>query len=209
MRSDDWIPLLTKDPHQGRIVAYWRFGTVLAWDGLNGTNQIQVGGTVLEDLPSLAGTGALLLAPGDTVIIAVANTTMTILGAVRDGPNFQFPILGNPMSLGYGIVDQWPTCTSATYVEMFYSFPEVISPNALVYVSTSIGASTTAQFRVLVDGVQVDESSVFVAGSGQYNPTIPWPSTVKAGDTPRVSVEAKRISGTSNVSASALGVFAS
>jgi hypothetical protein len=212
-RSDDTGQLLAAahaaERAGNKLTASLRFGTVIAWDGLNGTNQIQVGTEVFEDLDSLAGQGALLLAPGDKVLIAVWQNTYTVLGSVRTGFNFQFPILGNPMALGYGIISQWPSCTSASYVEMFYAMPEAISPNFLVWVGTSVGASTTAQFRTLIDGVQVDESSVFVTGNGQYEPTIPWPANVVAGQSPRVSVQAKRISGTGLVAASALGVFPS
>lgn len=216
MKSTDTAKLLS-GAHRaaaasaGKVVAYWRFGRVIAWDPFFGTNQIDVGGTVMENLPSLAGTGALFLNPGDTVIVAVAGTSFMVLGAVRSGENFQFPVIGVPLALGYGIISQWPTFTSSSYTQICYAgVVQPMSPGFSVWVQTSVPAGATAQFRTLVNGVQVDESTVFVAGDGQYAQSIGWPpDTTPADQLPDVSIEGKRISGSSPVSFYPFGVFAS
>lgn len=213
MKSDDNVPIAVAayklaEQNAGKVVAYWRFGTVIAWDALAGTSQIQVGNTVLENLPSLAGFGAMLLDPGDTAIIGVAGTSMTVLGSVRSGANYHFPIMGTPFGLGYGVIDQWPTFTSSTYTELCYAFPDPSTPFFRAWVGTSVPVGVTAQFRTLVDGAQVDESTVFVGGSGQYVTLTPWPAGIQPGsDAGRVSIEGKRISGTAAVSFSPVGIF--
>jgi hypothetical protein len=63
----------------------YRQGRVVAWNPLTAQNIIEVGGTELVDLPILNTTEALIIAPGDTVGLAVIGTeggarTMAILG---------------------------------------------------------------------------------------------------------------------------------
>lgn len=77
-RADDLVPLLLKQ----RENLGMRQGTVRSWDSSTGTNTVEVGGTVLEDLPVLASTGTVLLAEGDVVGLLRYKSTYFVLGRI-------------------------------------------------------------------------------------------------------------------------------
>lgn len=77
MRSDDLTPVLAPSP--GKAVTY-RQGVVVAWNQDNGANTIQVGNSLLTNLPALNTSEASLLQPGDVVGILVSGSTWAVLG---------------------------------------------------------------------------------------------------------------------------------
>jgi hypothetical protein len=78
MRSNDLIPYLGAKESSNP----WRQGVVVAWNPDTGDNAIQVGGTILEDLPFLNSTEASLLAPGDVVVLRKWGASFAIEGRI-------------------------------------------------------------------------------------------------------------------------------
>jgi hypothetical protein len=85
MRSDDLVPLLAPGP--GPAVGY-RQGVIVTWDQATAANTVQVGRTLLENLPILNTSEAAILQAGDVVGILTAGQTWGILG--------RFTIPGTP-----------------------------------------------------------------------------------------------------------------
>lgn len=77
MRSSDLVPLLV--PAAGKGVSY-RQGVVVSWDQDTAENTVQVGGSLLENLPVLNTSEASILVPGDVVGILVSGASWAILG---------------------------------------------------------------------------------------------------------------------------------
>lgn len=80
MRSDDLTPLIPRPGQQPEIG--YRQGTVIAWDAASGTNQVNVGGTVLDNLPILGGLEATSIRPGDIVGIQRVRSQFFVLGRI-------------------------------------------------------------------------------------------------------------------------------
>jgi hypothetical protein len=78
MRSSDLVPLLT-GLGGGKGVGF-RQGVVVAWDPDTAENQIQVGNTVIDNLPILNTSEASLLVPGDVVGILTSGSSWAIMG---------------------------------------------------------------------------------------------------------------------------------
>lgn len=79
-RSDDLTPLLAAQPPAG---LGYRQGVVVAWNPATAENQVDVGGTLVDNLPILNTSEALLLQPGDVVGILTAGrsaSSWAILG---------------------------------------------------------------------------------------------------------------------------------
>jgi len=76
-RSDDLSPLLAAG---GPQALGYRQGTVLAWNSVTYANQIQVGESILVNLPILTSSDAALIAVGDAVSILTFGSSWGILG---------------------------------------------------------------------------------------------------------------------------------
>ncbi|MGH3095558.1 MAG: hypothetical protein ACRDMV_06105, partial [Streptosporangiales bacterium] len=77
-RTTDLAPLLLgQKNHLGM-----RQGVVKSWDSSTGHNTVDVGGTVMDDLPVLASTGTVLLAAGDVVGLLRYRSTYFVLGRI-------------------------------------------------------------------------------------------------------------------------------
>ena len=77
-RSDDLEPLLVPDPP---AALGYRQGTVVAWDPVAPhPHQVDVGGTVVENLPLLNSADSALIVPGDTVGILTFGSSWAIIG---------------------------------------------------------------------------------------------------------------------------------
>lgn len=84
MRSDDLAPLLAAQPPEG---VGFRQGIVRSWNPLTAENTVEVGGTVLTNLPTIASSAeVLIMQPGDVVGIQVVNyggsSVMYIIGRI-------------------------------------------------------------------------------------------------------------------------------
>lgn len=78
-RMNDLAPLLR---HAGTPELGYRQGTVVAWDASAGTNQVNVGGTVLDNLPILGGLEATTIRPGDVVGLSRVRSQYFVLGRI-------------------------------------------------------------------------------------------------------------------------------
>lgn len=76
-RSDDLVPLFTRHPAPG---AGFRQGVVISWDPDTAENVVDVGGTLMVNLPCLNTSEASLLAEGDVVGVMTFGATWAILG---------------------------------------------------------------------------------------------------------------------------------
>lgn len=77
-RSSDLVPLLA-GLGGGKGVGF-RQGVVVAWNPDTAENQIQVGNTVIDNLPILNTSEASLLVPGDVVGILTSGSSWAIMG---------------------------------------------------------------------------------------------------------------------------------
>lgn len=78
MRSDNLVPLLAAE-NAGAGVGF-RQGTVVAYDQDTAANIVQVGNSLIENMPILNTSEASLLVPGDVVGILTAGGTWAIMG---------------------------------------------------------------------------------------------------------------------------------
>lgn len=78
-RSSDLVPFLTAPPPSGKGVTF-RQGVVISWDPDSAANVVQVGDSLLTNLPILNTSEASLLVPGDVVGILVSGSTWAIMG---------------------------------------------------------------------------------------------------------------------------------
>jgi hypothetical protein len=85
MRSDDLVPLLA-DPRNTALG--FRQGVIVSWNQATAQNAVQVGNSLMTDLPILNTSEAAILAPGDVVGILTGGPTWAILG--------RFTIPGTP-----------------------------------------------------------------------------------------------------------------
>lgn len=79
MRGDDLVPLLIPPPSTG---LGFRQGVVLTWNRDTAENTIQVGGSIVADVPILNTAEALLLSPGAVVSILTYGSSWFILGRI-------------------------------------------------------------------------------------------------------------------------------
>lgn len=77
-RSSDLVPLLAAE-NAGAGVGF-RQGTIVAFDNETAINLVQVGNSLLENLPILNTSEASLLTPGDVVGILTAGSSWAIMG---------------------------------------------------------------------------------------------------------------------------------
>lgn len=77
-RSSDLVPLLAAE-NAGAGVGF-RQGTIIAFDNETAVNLVQVGNSLLENLPILNTSEASLLVPGDVVGILTSGSSWAIMG---------------------------------------------------------------------------------------------------------------------------------
>lgn len=169
-RSDDLVPLLL----QARKSLAMHQGTVLSWDSSTGTNTVEVGGTVLEDLPVLASTGTVLLAAGDVVGLLRYKSTYFVLGRIGVAGEGALAIRAATVVAQEGTTsDSWGDL--ATVGPTLFDVYVGSTRRCLVFVSVEVsygdGGGGAASFHVsgasdiAPDGVQSAFSGSNAAGS--------------------------------------------
>lgn len=78
MRNNDLVPYLSG----GGETTNWRQGIIVSWNPDTGANVINVGGTLLENLPFLNSTEASLMTTGDVVTLRTWGASFAIDGRV-------------------------------------------------------------------------------------------------------------------------------
>jgi hypothetical protein len=169
--------LFTAAPAGPAQAMSYRQGVIVEFDPLTGANKINVGGTVLEDLPILNTTEALLLTPGAVVGIMVVGSTWAILGRLAiPGTPDAASALTAVRTFSDSVVTSEST-TSTTYTDLATVGPAVAdvligaSGRALVTVSCEIRSVAAA-------GSAISTGAGFmnfdIAGATTLSPLDPW-----------------------------------
>lgn len=169
----------------------FRQGRVVQWDGFSFTNLIDVGGSLMENLPlfnTLEGIGVRV---GDSVMLFRIFNTYCILGRITNPESidltkntalirdFSGNIIFAPDVLSeQGIGKPWlgipmhnalfaaPTSTtSATFEPLFRGYFFKQHPKLRMRFTANIAASTTAEARMTVNGTQVGSTVALPASS--------------------------------------------
>lgn len=191
-RSDDLVPFLTSPPPSGKGVTF-RQGVIIAWDPDTAENVVQVGDSLLENLPILNTSEASLLAPGAVVGILVSGATWAIMG------RFTFPGTPEAVSSIQSITSRIKASSdsgvgsrnSTSYGDLTGTAvgPEVTirigsSGRALVFWGAEIGQS--ANYNELVTphvGVEVSGATSIAANSeNAFNVNLRHPGTGFVGE---------------------------
>lgn len=150
LSSDDTASLFAQQP---AAALGYRQGILRAWNPLNAENTVDVGGTLIENLPILnTNNDALQLAPGDVVGIlttgASANSWM-ILGRVTMPGTPAAESLLSQVSSGIvvGVVTTQQSTASTTYVDLTTVGPSATvtiraTGKCLVILSAQMGYAT-------------------------------------------------------------------
>lgn len=156
MRTDHLAPLLTPagQPDMG-----FRQGVVLAWDPQLGTNTIDVGGTQLDNLPTLAAS-TISLAVGDVVGLIRFKSTYFIAGRIA-------PAGGGALATRSAEVPTQESTTSASYVNL-----TTAGPSVQAYIGGSRQCLVIVQASAaIVNGVA--SCAAYVTGASTIGPTKP------------------------------------
>lgn len=171
--TDDFISFLTPEPSNFG----YRQGIVVAWDGNAQTNQINVAGSVLTNLPTISMADVFNIRVGDPVAVVRYNDSYAIIGRIRRvGPGSlwthvplypQFiPLLAAGTS-GYWTVN---VGTSVSWESRTF-----ITHHTLIHVDGIWGSSSgsnTSTYEVIVDGNVVGTwtaGGLDVGNKGPYN----------------------------------------
>lgn len=139
--ATDLSELFTPSPPGPAQDVRYRQGVVVAWDPLTAENQIDVGGTTLENLPILNTSEALLLAAGDVV---------GLMAAYSEGGAVSYVVLGRLTVPG--------TASAATALQALTNY---------IYSATvpDFGSTTSGTFGDLSPAGP--EVTAFIRGSGK------------------------------------------
>jgi len=141
---DALTDILTAAPAGPAQPMSYRQGTIVEWNPLTAENKVNVGGTIVEDIPILNTTEALLLSPGAVVGLMIVGSTWAIIGRliVPGTPDAASAL--NAVLTDSADVFTLETTTSDTYTDLTTegpTLPDVIvgaSRRLLVLVSTEI-----------------------------------------------------------------------
>lgn len=166
----------------------FRQGVILAFDTATGTNQVQVGGAVLSNLPILVGGDTVNFAPGDAVILLKFRSSWAILGriVVPGSDNLTAAAVaffadggysGDPggLGLGFNITTTWQTHTLMTVPVPTWANSALVSAQSWVLAFNTSGASTLLKCRTQVNGAGFANEVWFevASGAGFYSPVAP------------------------------------
>ena len=175
MRGDDLVPLLVAG--SGGPGVGFRQGVVREWNQETAENAVEVGGTVMSNLPILNTNEAMQLAPGDVVGVLTSGASWFILGRVT--------IPGTPQAA---------------------SALKFVSNRIVASVNNAQGALTvpTPTYRDLVGGGAGPSVTVNISDSGKalvfFGVETSWGAPIPDGMGAYASVE---VSGATNIAASA------
>lgn len=129
---------------------------------------------------------------GNTV---VADDTTSGVGLAR--PHLTGPALANTNEA------TWPATTATTWTTIAEAYMERQHPKLSWTISTFAPASTTGQFRLLVNNQQVGSTQTVSNGSfGSWSDTQPFPSSVTSfGQLALITLQAQVTAGTGSIAA--------
>lgn len=205
MRSDDLVPLLAG---ASEADVGFRQGKIVAWDAQTGANTVELGGQQFTDLPVLSASG-ISLSVGDVVGLLRYRSTYLILGRINTPENFHgsFPVAGfmGPADTQTAL---WPVTTSGSLTDLYAGWTQRFSNRLIFYARTEVGASTTGEYQLHIDGVSVLNSGTYSAGIGNFNGMVTWPAASSWDQVHSFALKARRISGAGTIKASVQGLIA-
>lgn len=214
-----------------------RQARVLAWNGFTGENTLDVGGTPIENVPSIGGLEKIGVRVGDVLMLLRYQDTFMVLGRSVDPAEVDFtkdtalvrdfsgnivfapdvvseqgigrPFLGVPMhNAAFGAPT---TTTSATFEALFRGVYNWQHPQLRMRFVTNTGVGVTGEAQMTINGNQVG-STVTLAASTFANQEIgpvALPDTVGAHmDALTVELRVRRTAGASAISVWMTGVTA-
>lgn len=215
----------------------FRQALVLAWNGFTGENTLNVGGTPIENVPSIGGLEKIGVRVGDVLILLRIQNTYMVLGRsvapdafdptkdtalIRDfSGNLVFspdvvseqgigrPFLGVPMhNAAFGA----PTTTvSASFEALFRGVYNWQHPKLRMKFVTNTGVGITGEARMTVNGNQVGSTVVLAASTfaNQEIGPVALPAITGAHmDALTVELQVRRTGGASPISVWMTGVTA-
>lgn len=205
MRSDDLVPLLAT---ASEADVGFRQGRIVTWDAQTGANTVELGGQQFTDLPVLSASG-ISLSAGDVVGLLRYRSTYLILGRINQVGNYH----GNFAIAGFmGPADAqtalWPSTTSGTLTDLYAGWANRFSNRLIFYARTEVGAASTGEYQLHIDGVSVLNSGTYSTGIGNFQGMVTWPEASSWDQVHSFALKARRISGASTIKASVQGLIA-
>jgi hypothetical protein len=213
----------------------FRQGTVVAWDGFTGENTIDVGGSMISNVPLFNTLEMIGVRVGDVLFLFRIRNTYAILGRITNPETIDLtkntalvrdfsgnailtpdviseqglgkPFLGIPMhNAQFGTPAN--TTTSATFEPLLRGYMYKQHPRLKMRFTANVPASTAGEARMTVDGTQVG-STVSLPASTFANYTI-GPENVFGTHEQELVVElqARRTSGAGTITAWCNGLTA-
>lgn len=150
MRSDDLAPLLGPTPPPAGNVTF-RQGVVRTWNPFTAENTVEVGGSLLSNLPTIASSGEVLaMQAGDVVGIQVvgngATSTMYIIGRITHPGTVQ---AASFMDL-FGLVSASETTQGAALTSFSVAGLGDLEPPATPGPSVTVTVGQTGRVLVLI-----------------------------------------------------------
>lgn len=148
--ASDLAPLIGAARSQTSDVGF-RQGTVLSWDGANGTNSVEVGGVTVQNIPVLNLGDFTILERGDVVALLRFQTTYFILGRVipPSSPDVNRATLGFAQSTGFASsLTLTPTATALASTTI--AVPEWADEVLLTVLATVSAQNTAATDDILM-----------------------------------------------------------
>lgn len=140
-------------------------GVVVAWNALDGTNQVRVHGVVFDNLLSLVGSEVGLIRPGDSVGVLRYQNSWAVLGRI-EAPGVEQRALDVHTQAVLGPGSDVST-TSSSFV------PLAGGPSVSVYIGSSrrcrvdLGAHVSSYAGVAYMGFSVSNASLIAANNSR------------------------------------------
>lgn len=168
----------------------FRQGVIVAFDPATGTNQVLVGGAVLENLPILVGGDTVNYAEDDVVILLRYQSSWAILGRIVGAGNealtsaaVDFYAGSNGTSF-FDITNAYATQGSLTIPTPTWANSALISAVATASVANTTAAPDTARFLVRINTSDPGETfQQMVNGAGLEAITASFATTLGVGGT--------------------------
>lgn len=161
--TDDITSLLQPRPDDPPF----RQGVILAFDPATGSNQIDVGGATLFDIPLLNIGDTVNLVPGDVVVLMKYHSSWAIMGRVVVPGSSGFASASTAFERGTAFNSNFAVTTSfVTYASFSLAVPSwadraLVTAQAFANVASS--PAVVFQVRTLIDGAPSAALNAYVA----------------------------------------------
>lgn len=201
MRANDLTSLLAPDKSTPDLV--FRQGLVVSWNPAGGTNEIEVAGTSLTNLPTLASNELSVFKPGDAVGLLRVRSQYFVLGRIVV-PGSASPVqVAGSLGLGDPVWPQWPGTSNSTDDELMVGFVQRLGGRLSFVTRTFADANTSGVFRVTINGQEVAVSDPLDGGGsgsfGNFAGLVDYPPDVAYLDTVPVAITGRVTAGTGTV----------